>query len=116
MKQNNIYRQGKLDLFAGNDLRDLGISRALDNAEIHEENWGKTAYKFLLEYSRSNKVFLAEDVRIASNETVPEPPSNRAWGAIFIQAKKNNLIKKIGYSEVKNPKAHRTPATLWAVV
>lgn len=110
------YRQMSLDLYKGRELRDNGIDVALSNAERKNENWGVIAYNFLLEYIKSNKQFLAEDVRIASNEVVPEPPSNRAWGAIFVQAKKNRLIKKLGYSEVKNPKAHRTPATLWGVL
>jgi len=103
----------QLNLFSGAELKDIGINRALENAESKNKGWGAIAYGFLLEYIKKNKTFLAEDVSNASYGIVPEPPSKRAWGAIFVMAKKNNIIKKAGYSPVKNPKAHRTPATLW---
>jgi len=105
----------QLDLFQGNKLRDLGINQSFQNAESNSEKWGVLAYSFLLKYIKENDTFMAEDVRVASKGFVPEPPSRRAWGAIFVMAKKNNVIKSIGFSSVKNPKAHRTPATLWAV-
>jgi hypothetical protein len=105
----------QLDLFKGNELRDYGIKRSFENAENKHLNWGGVAYSFLLKYIIDHKEFLAEDVRIASEDIVPEPPSLRAWGSIFVMAKKNKIIKSIGYREVKNPKAHRTPATLWGV-
>lgn len=97
------------------ELRDIGIRQSFEHAEQEFENWGNMAYNFLLDYAEDNNQFMAEDVRVASLGTVPTPPSNRAWGAVFVLAKRNNLIKRIGYSEVKNPKAHKTPATLWEV-
>ena len=102
----------KLDLFKSRNLRDQGIQQSLNTAEIHSEKWGTKAYHFLLEYIKSNKEFMAEDVRVASDGIVPPPISKRAWGAIMVLAKKNNIIYSKGYSCVKNPKAHRTPATL----
>lgn len=106
----------QLDLFLGKKLRDEGIKKSYDNAENKNNEWGKFAYLFLLEYIKTNKEFMAEDVRVASEGIVSEPPSKRAWGAIFVLAKKNKIIKSIGFCSVKNPKAHRTPATLWAVI
>lgn len=103
----------QLDLFESKKRRDIGIDKALKNANTKTEKWSKYAYDFLLGYIKTKKTFLAEDVRVASSGVVPEPPSKRAWGSIFVMAKKNNLIKSIGYRSVKNPKAHRTPATLW---
>ena len=105
----------QLNLFKGNELRDLGINQSFENAEYKCEKWGALAYSFLLHYIKENDTFMAEDVRVASEGVVPEPPSKRAWGAIFVMAKKNKIIKSIGFSHVKNPKAHRTPATLWEV-
>lgn len=105
----------QLNLFEGNRLRDIGINQYLENAEDKIEKWGEHAYHFLLGYVKTNETFMAEDVRVASEGIVPEPPSKRAWGAIFVMAKKNELIRSIGFGNVKNPKAHRTPATLWAV-
>ena len=104
-----------LNTTKGNQLRDKGIKQALESAENETENWGNLAYNFLLHYIKTNKEFMTEDVRIASFESVPQPPSNRAWGYVVVRAKKNDLITRKGYSCVKNPKAHRTPATLWVV-
>jgi hypothetical protein len=105
----------QLDLFKGSKLRDLGIDQSFENAENKCEKWGSLAYSFLLQYIKENDTFMAEDVRVASQSIVPDPPSKRAWGAIFVMAKKNKIIKSIGFGNVKNPKAHRTPATLWAI-
>lgn len=97
----------------GNELRDLGINKSFTNANNQHKKWGSLAYSFLLKYIKENKKFMAEDVRLASYSEVPEPPSQRAWGHIFVTAKKNKMIKPVGFGFVKNPKAHRTPATLW---
>ena len=111
-----MNKKEELNLLQGNKLRDLGIKQSLENAENNNESWGERAYSFLLQYAKSNNTFLAEDVRVAAEGVIPEPPSKRAWGAIFVRGRKNNLITPIGFSSVKNPKAHRTPATLWEVV
>lgn len=105
----------QLNSIKGNELRDLGINQSLENAEDKCEKWGALAYSFLLQYIKEKDTFMAEDVRVASEGIVPEPPSKRAWGAILVMAKKNEIIKSVGFSSVKNPKAHRTPATLWMV-
>ena len=88
----------KLDLFKSRNLRDQGIQQSLNTAEIHSEKWGTKAYHFLLEYIKSNKEFMAEDVRVASDGIVPPPISKRAWGSIMVLAKKNNIIYSKGYS------------------
>ena len=105
----------QLDLFSGQKLRDIGISQSMENADKQCNHWTYHAYQFLLNYIKSNKEFLAEDVRIASEGIVEEPPSKRAWGGIFVKAVKSGLIKRKGFMNVKNPKAHCTPATLWEV-
>ena len=103
----------QLNIFSGEELRDIGIKKSFDNANDKFENWGEIAYDFLLQYIKRNYAFLTEDIRIASADIVPEPPSKRAWGAVILKAKKAGLIRKIGFRNVKNPKAHCTPATLW---
>lgn len=106
----------QLDLFQSKLKRDSGMQRALINADSKCNNWGIRAYNFLSEYIKTKKEFMAEDVRCAAFGIIPEPPSKRAWGGIIVMAKKNNLIKRKCYLSVKNPKAHRTPATLWEVI
>ena len=58
---------------------------------------------------------MTEDIRLASEKKVPIPPSNRAWGGVVVRASKAGLITRAGFSNVKNAKAHSTPATVWRV-
>ena len=77
--------------------------------------WSEEAFEFLklfVSVSRGN--FMAEDIRYASKGIVPKPNSARAWGSIILRAKKEGLIKAMGYDKVKNETAHRTPAGLWS--
>ena len=99
----------------GTQLRDKGIKQAIDNADDTHEKWSEKAYKFLTDYIRSHHEFMTEDVRVASEKKIPIPPSNRAWGGIILKAVKAGLITRVGFSSVKNVKAHRTPATVWRV-
>jgi hypothetical protein len=106
----------QLNLFTGQQLRDIGIKKSFDSANDKYENWGEMAYDFLLHFLRTNQAFLTEDVRIASTDIVPDPPSKRAWGAVILKAKREGLVRRIGFRNVKNPKAHCTPAALWKKV
>jgi hypothetical protein len=100
----------------GQLARDLGIQQSIDSANSVVKNWSDVAYGFLLGYADSHKEFMIEDMRIASNGFVPEPPSKRAWGGIAVRAAKNGIIRRKGFRNVKNVRAHCTPATLWEVV
>ena len=107
-------KDSSLDAKQGILLKNSGMQQAIENADYTHENWGSDAYNFLLKYCKKHKSFLAEDVRVASNGIIPEPPSKRAWGYVITMAKKNKIIKRLGYATVKNPKAHGATATLWA--
>lgn len=107
-----MNQQQQID-FTGADLRDIGMKKATDNADSKTPEWSELAYKFLLSYISCHKEFMAEDVRKASEGIVPEPPSKRAWGSIFVKAAKNKLIVTNGTRPVNNPKAHRANAALW---
>ena len=99
----------------GSQLRDKGIKQAIDNANDTHEKWSVKAYNFLTDYIKSHHTFMTEDVRLASEKQIPLPPSNRAWGGIILRASKAKLITRVGFSNVKNTKAHQTPATVWRV-
>lgn len=104
----------QLPLPLGKELKQIGMQKALDNAERVNPGWKKRAYDFLCEYVKKNVgEFLAEDVREASKGIVPEAVNKRAWGGIFYKASFDGIICKVGYRNVKNAKAHATPATLW---
>ena len=99
----------------GSQLRDKGIKKAIDNANDTHEKWSDKAYKFLVGYIKSHQEFMTEDLRLDSEKEIPKPPSNRAWGGIILRAVRAGLIHRVGFSNVKNVKAHRTPATVWRV-
>ena len=104
----------------GLQLRDKGIKKAIDNANDTHDKWSDKAYKFLLDYikygeGRDQYEFMTEDVRVASEKAIPKPPSNRAWGSVILRASRSGLINRVGFANVKNAKAHKTPASVWRV-
>lgn len=104
----------QLNIFEATAARDAGMQTAIEHAEAVHEVWSDKAYAFLLSYARNCKQpFMVEDVRAASMENVPEPPSKRAWGGIVAKAAKAGIIQHAGYAQVKNIKAHCTPAAVW---
>ena len=94
-------------------LRDQGINKAIDHANRIEDSWSDIAFTFLRSYMINHRMFMIEEVREASKGIVPEPPSTRAWGGIVVKAVKQGLITRVGFKNVKNAKAHCTPASLW---
>lgn len=107
----------QLDIFkppTGKELRDDGIRRALQRADDTHGEWKERAYDFLLEYLKGLEgEFMAEEVRVASLETIPAPPSNRAWGGIILKAARAGLIRQVGFRSVKNPRAHCAIVGVW---
>ena len=99
----------------GAELRDKGIKKALDNANNTHNEWSDKAYDFLLKYIKYQNQFMTEDVRVASEKAIPKPPSNRAWGSVILRASRSGLINRVGFANVKNAKAHKTPASVWRV-
>ena len=99
----------------GAELRDKGIKKALDNANNTHDRWSDKAYDFLLKYIKYQYEFMTEDVRVASEKAIPKPPSNRAWGSVILRASRSGLINRVGFANVKNAKAHKTPASVWRV-
>lgn len=98
---------------SGDSLRDLGMSRAITKADKIEDKWSEKAYLFLIGYIATNGEFMSEDVRKASLGVINKPPSLRAWGSIIVRASKEGLIKRVGFRNVTNAKAHSTPASVW---
>lgn len=102
-----------IPVISGETRRDMGIAKAIDHADKVYDKWSDKAFDFLLKYLQSSTEFMVEDIRKASIGIVPEPPSLRAWGGIIVRAAKANLIKRIGFKNVQNEKAHCTPASVW---
>ena len=96
----------------GAELRDKGIKQAIDNAG---PTWKELALKFVLSYPGDE--FMTEDIRAyAYRKGLHRPPSERAWGNIIQHARKMGWVKFLRFGAVDNPKAHKTPASVWSRV
>ena len=97
-------------------FKDEGMERAKEHADRECYEWSLKAMDCLKEFLEFiEKPFMTEDVRAYAHGpcNLEIPPSSRAWGSIMTNAARNNLITMIGYHKTTNPKAHRTPASLW---
>lgn len=104
---------------SGRDLARDGMATAEEHANLVHEDWSFQAATKLTEFLSERDVgdkFMAEDFRTwATEQGLPRPPSNRAFGSVIAKAARAGMIAKAGYRAVKNPLAHCTPATLWEV-
>lgn len=98
----------------GEQLRDAGIDAARTGADNASPNWSSVASQYLMHFVRKRVEFRAEDVRrYALEQGFPEPKDGRAWGGVFRNAAKANLIKRIGYKPCTDPKSHAAPVSVW---
>lgn len=102
-------------LFSGETLRDAGIALACESAEAKEPGWNEQAYYLLREFITGCTVdFLCEDFRkYCERNNLTAPPSLRAYGGIIAKAYKQGLIRKVGYAQVSNPRAHMANCSRW---
>lgn len=110
------YQQPELNFQEAEILRDNGIAAAREGADFKIPNWSDQASDMLSRFlvMHPNRPFKAENVREwATLEGLPQPPHQRAWGAIIRKAAKEGLIEFCGYAKTSNPRAHCTPAGLW---
>lgn len=103
------------DWTTGTQLRDAGIRLASENAEAKEPGWNEDAYNLLKDFIKTvTGDFLCEDFRsYCEAHNFKTPPSLRAYGGIIMKASKDGLIRRVGYAQVKNPKAHAANASRW---
>lgn len=103
----------------GEQLRDMGINKAVEHANIMDPEWSKKAHSFLLAFILEigiDATFMAENVRsYAENKGFTAPASSRAWGGPMVKAKNAGLIESVGLAPVNNAKAHKANATVWRV-
>lgn len=97
----------------GEELAEQGMNAARNNADNQIDNWSDIAFKYLFQYAKTHEYFTTEQVRRDSEGIVPEPPDNRAWGAIIRQAKSALIIEFEQYTHRKQPIAHKAIVSLW---
>jgi hypothetical protein len=108
-------KEAQLEInFTGKELRDIGMKKAIDHADQVNERWSEKAYAHLIAFVNERNAgerFMIEDIRITAN--IPDPPSNKAWGAVAKRAMLNNVIRKIGIAPVNNARAHRANCNVY---
>lgn len=104
----------QLDIQFSRAARDKGIKKAADHAGA---DWNDKAYRLFQWWLQSQtRSFTIEQFRAHVETILEAPPHLRAFGAIAVRAVKAGLIKRVGFTQVTNVKAHRTPVTLWEKV
>jgi len=89
----------------GQQLRDDGAKKALDNAG---DDWHSKAVKIALAYLK--------DIGYngALFDGFPVPPSPNAWGAVCLHLSKLKLIEKTGvYRSSKSVRSHARAQPVW---
>lgn len=104
----------QLPLPLGRQLKEKGIQRAVDNAERVNPGWKEKCYELFKRFVVGQvKPFKVEAFREAVKEQLEEPPHLRAFAFVVVKAKKEGLIKHVGYTQVDNPTSHRANCSLW---
>lgn len=97
-----------------------GMARALDHANAatldalgkDDLSWGDLAYAYLLRYARAHEEFISEDVSYASRLWgMIQPPTDRAWGAIYTKAARHGYIIQVGAG--KSRRRHGSICPRW---
>jgi len=91
-----------------------GMTQAVEHADQEEPGWSERAYQMLVGYAAHHKEFMTENVRVwATDNGLPKPPTDRAWGAVTLRAARADLIVCVGYRKTSVPPAHAAPRSLW---
>lgn len=99
------------------ELKELGITRAIEHADRVVESWSENAYRLFTDFCKTVTELKTEDARIyAESQGIEEPPTKRAWGAITLKAARAGVIIKKGVVYSTNPKCHMGFTTTWEVV
>ena len=99
---------------AGIVLRDAGAAAAEGAANRAHVGWTDQAYELLRQYAAGSLVFTPEDVRkFAAKRGLPPPPDSRAWGGVFMRARRAGIIRHGGYRASENPSRHGGPVSQW---
>lgn len=96
------------------EAAEQGMQAAVDHADAEQPNWSDDALDMVRIYFGQHTEGMVEDIRaFAESRGFTPAPSARAWGPVIRTAAREGIVVSKGYAEVKNPKAHKTPATVW---
>lgn len=93
-----------------------GMTRAIEHAENDEPGWGSRATEKLLEFMREHPgmPFIAPNVRYwAERRGLARPDNDRAWGAVFLAARRRGLIRHAGYMDYGDDRMNTQAVKVW---
>jgi len=107
--------------------RDNAIQRAVEHADRVEVKWSDRAWGLFESYCEAltiaanngvgEVVFRTEQfVSSAKSNGLPDPPDNRAFGAIILKAVKAGMITRVGYAPKTSKNCNCQPISVWKVV
>jgi hypothetical protein len=107
-----ISRVPVLDPEMSDKLRENGMNAAIANADSKHNGWSEAAYLFLL--ASPFYEFRTEQIReYAYKRGLPNPPSEKSWGAVVRRAMREGMIIKKGMTIAQAKTVHAHPITLW---
>jgi hypothetical protein len=105
----------QLSLDLARAARDDGMARAVTHAEDDQPGWGEVAYIALSVYAmRMEGPFTSLDFREWAASRLSAPPTDKAFGPVFVRAARAGIIRKVGYAP--HPERHGSPTVLWEAV
>jgi len=101
---------------AAREARNVAMERVADRAN-RCDNWTARAYTMLgglcILCIISKRGTLGEDIRSKAYEHgLDRPPDERAWGPVFARAKRDGILRRVGFGKAKT--SHLSPKSLWA--
>lgn len=90
----------------GHEMAELAANRA-------GEEWRAAAYFAFYEYAKTHKYFATEQVREAHPD-LAAPTDDRAWGAIALRAKRDDIITGHLWVRSTSSNTHGRVVTQWA--
>lgn len=103
----------QMTLEEGVAQRDEGMRQVATAAKSKDPLFAGQAYAMLSLYAATNHgTFTADDViEFARSKGCIAPTTDKAWGPVFMRARKLGLIAFVGWED--SPKRHSSPGRVW---
>ncbi|MRR49352.1 MAG: hypothetical protein EG825_00310 [Rhodocyclaceae bacterium] len=109
-----MMQQTAIDFTAATVARDIGMAAAVGHADRVSAGWSEEAYAALCRYAAQAKQFTSYDFRSAVRGLIESPPTDKAYGAVFLKAARAGVIRRVGYAQ--HPERHCSPTPVWEFV
>jgi hypothetical protein len=104
-KQGYLFDEGE----EGRRLRDEGVAKVEDSNDAAQE-WKEQARGWVISRARREGQFNADDLRAVIG---PPPNHHNAMGAVFLWARRQGFITRVGYRSMRRAKAHARPTFVY---